>query len=302
MKKLQAIAFAAILGTILYQTRRLPIYAASVQSSAQTQQTEPPTTATGATRDRLPGEQADTRCRLLRRQAECSSGACFAAGGGGCFDLPAELRVLSWPRCRGRKTGPDLTRSKLVSEDVAGSKISEVLREGRPDKGMPSFKFSPAEVASVAAFIHWETAQAQSQNGKRRGVEVSDLQTGNVAAGQQYFQGAGGCTSCHSPTGDLAGIASRYQGLQLEERMLYPKGAKSTVTVTEASGKKMTGTLAYQDEFTIGLFDADGVYHSWPTGSIRYSISSPADAHVALFSKYTDADIHNLMAYLQTLK
>ncbi len=302
MKKLQAIAFAAILGTILYQTRRLPIYAASVQSSAQTQQTEPPTTATGATRDRLPGEQATPAAGSSAGKPNVVQAHASPQAEAGASIFQQNCAFCHGRDAEGGETGPDLTRSKLVSEDVAGSKISEVLREGRPDKGMPSFKFSPAEVASVAAFIHWETAQAQSQNGKRRGVEVSDLQTGNVAAGQQYFQGAGGCTSCHSPTGDLAGIASRYQGLQLEERMLYPKGAKSTVTVTEASGKKMTGTLAYQDEFTIGLFDADGVYHSWPTGSIRYSISSPADAHVALFSKYTDADIHNLMAYLQTLK
>ncbi|HVC90396.1 MAG TPA: c-type cytochrome [Acidobacteriaceae bacterium] len=302
MKKLQAIAFAAILGTVFYQTRRLPLYAASVQSSAQNQQSGTPTSTTGPTRNRLPGEEATPP-----PGSSASKPNVVEAHASPQAEAGASIFQQNCAFCHGRdagggETGPDLTRSKLVSQDVAGSKISEVLRDGRPDKGMPSFNFSPSEVVSVAAFIHWETAQAQSQNGKRRGVEVSDLQTGNVAAGQQYFQGAGGCASCHSPTGDLAGIASRYQGLQLEERMLYPKGAKSTVTVTEASGKKITGTLAYRDEFTIGLIDADGMYHSWPTGSIRYSISSPVDAHVALFSKYTDADIHNLMAYLQTLK
>jgi cytochrome c oxidase cbb3-type subunit 3 len=153
---------------------------------------------------------------------------------------------------------------------------------------------------SLAAFIHHEAGS--SRPGGRRGVDVSDLQTGNVAAGKTYFNGAGGCAKCHSPTGDLAGIASRYQGLKLEERMLYPEGAKSHVTVTLPTGKQITGLLAYRDEFTIGLRDSSRVYHSWPVSRVRFTVDSPVDAHVDLFSKYTDDDIHNLMAYIQTLR
>ena len=37
------------------------------------------------------------------------------------------------------------------------------------------------------------------------------------------------------------------------------------------------------------------------TDSVRYQIDSPVNAHVDLFSRYTDDDIHNLMAYIQTL-
>ena len=167
---------------------------------------------------------------------------------------------------------------------------------------MPPFAFSATQVAELVAFIHEQRAQAKLHNGSRRGVDVADLQTGNATAGKQYFNGAGGCASCHSPTGDLAGIASRYEGLELEERMLYPDDAKSTVTVTLPSGKTLKGTLAYLDEFTVGMRDANGRYRSWPTSSVRYSVASPAEAHVAQFPKYTDADIHNLMAYLQTLR
>ena len=84
--------------------------------------------------------------------------------------------------------------------------------------------------------------------------------------------------------------------------MLYPSDAKKKVTVTLSSGRKITGTLAYLDEFTVGLRDATGTYHSWPVSNVKYSVYSPVDAHVAMFRKYTDADIHNLMAYLQTLR
>lgn len=209
--------------------------------------------------------------------------------------------------CHGRdagggESGPDLTRSKLVTEDVDGDKIGPVVRNGRPEKGMPRFEHSDQEIASLMAFIHTQQNNGRTRKGGRKGVDVSDLQTGNAEAGKQYFYGAGACATCHSPTGDLAGIASRYMGLELEEHMLYPKHAKSRVTVTLASGQAITGILAYLDEFTVGLIDPTGAYRSWRTGDVQYKVDAPVNAHVELFNKYTDADIHNLMAYLQTLR
>jgi len=209
--------------------------------------------------------------------------------------------------CHGRdagggETGPDLTRSKLVNSDVDGNKIGPVLRNGRPDKGMPRFDRTDQQIASLAAFIHTQQYLSLTRKGGRKGVDAADLQTGNAEAGKQYFNGAGTCASCHSPTGDLAGINSRFRGLELEEQMLFPRHAKSSVTVTLASGQSITGTLAYRDEFTVALIDPTGTYRSWRTSDVQYKVDAPVDAHVDLFPKYTDEDIHNLMAYLQTLR
>jgi cytochrome c oxidase cbb3-type subunit III len=209
--------------------------------------------------------------------------------------------------CHGRnagggESGPDLTRSKLVTADVNGDKIAPVVRNGRPDRGMPPFDRSDDQVAAIVAFIHTQQIKALTRTGGRKGVDPSDLQTGNAEAGKRYFNGAGGCATCHSPAGDLAGIASRHQGLELERQMLYPRHAKSKVTVTVASGQTVAGTLEYLDEFTVGLVDATGSYRSWRSRDVKFKVDSPVDAHVALFDKYTDDDIHNLMAYLQTLR
>lgn len=209
--------------------------------------------------------------------------------------------------CHGRdaaggESGPDLTRSHLVTRDVNGDRIGPVIRNGRPDKGMPPFELSDQQVGALVAFVHTQQQNADANKGGRKGVDVADLQTGNVEAGKRYFEGAGGCVRCHSATGDLAGIASRYQGLQLEEQMLYPRHARSKVTVTLASGEAITGRLAYLDEFTVGLVDESGNYRSWRTRDVKYKVDSPVEAHVEQFPKYTDDDIHNLMAYLQTLR
>jgi mono/diheme cytochrome c family protein len=233
-----------------------------------------------------------------------------AAGGAARTGLSAAGEALFAQNCafchgrdaQGGETGPDLTESRLVRRDRTGDDITKVIREGRPDNKMPAFSFSTQEIRSIIAFIHVREAEAISRPGGRRGVSVADLQTGSVAAGKRYFDGAGGCTRCHSPSGDLGGIASRFEGLELEERMLFPRDTTSRVTVTLPSGEKVAGNVAYLDEFTVALIDARGVYHSWPTNRVRYTVHAPVEAHVDLFSKYTDDDIHNLMAYLQTLR
>jgi cytochrome c oxidase cbb3-type subunit 3 len=276
MKRFRDFAFLAMIaGFAAYQGRQLHIYAASSQAPATTQNEGP---THGGDASLSP-----------------------AAAGGSLFQQNCAF-------CHGRdagggETGPDLTRSMLVTADKGGDKIGDVVLHGRPEKGMPAFSnFSTEQITQLAAFIHSQQSKAMAQSGKRKGVDVSDLQTGNVEAGKAYFNGAGGCAKCHSPTGDLAGVASRFEGLQLEERMLYPKDVKSKVTVTLPSGKTISGTLAYLDEFTVALREADGTYHSWSTSAVKYAVEAPVEAHVALFPKYTDDDIHNLMAYIQTLR
>jgi mono/diheme cytochrome c family protein len=238
------------------------------------------------------------------QSAQTDAGA--VAPGATLSTAGAQLFQQNCAFCHGRdamggETGPDLTQSKLVRKDRTGDEIAKVIHEGRPDNKMPAFNFSDQETRSVIAFIREREAEAVAHPGGRRGVSVEDLQTGDAAAGKRYFEGAGGCGKCHSATADLAGIASRHEGLELEERMLYPRNVKNKVTVTLQSGQKISGTLAYRDEFTIALKDSNGVYRSWPADRVHYRVDAPVEAHVDLFPKYTDDDIHNLMAYLQTL-
>ena len=221
--------------------------------------------------------------------------------------------------CHGRdaaggESGPDLTASALVEQDVHGDKIGVVVRNGRLAKGMPAFgNIDDQQLAALVAFIH--DRKANAKEGRRRTVDVADLQTGNAEAGMRYFNGAGGCAKCHSSSGDLAGIGGKVQGLELLRRMLYreaeaaPNGraaesskAIPTVAVTLPSGQTVTGKLAYRDEFTIGLIDPSGWYRSWPVTQVKFTVTDPLEAHIAQLGRYTDEDIHNVLAYLQTLR
>lgn len=214
---------------------------------------------------------------------------------------------------KGGPGAPDLVRSLLVLDDEKGILIAPVIREGRPDKGMPKLNLTEAQIADVVAWLHVQTYAA----GHRTTYEFKDVLTGNAEQGKAYFNGAGGCSSCHSVTGDLAGIAAKMDPISLQSRWLQPRptgrrrgapanspGATPTVTVTLPSGETFTGTIDHIDDFTVSLRDSNNQFHSFTRNgdTPKVEVHDPLQAHTDMLRKYTDADIHNVTAYLATLK
>lgn len=211
---------------------------------------------------------------------------------------------------RGGSGGADLTRSMLVAEDLGGDRIGPVVRDGRIDAGMPAFAaIAASELESIVAFIHEQKTLAESEEGGRQAVAVEDLLTGDVRRGRRYFDE--NCTSCHAVDGDLAGIASRMEGLRLLQRMLYPQAGgsgggssrgRTTVVVTAPDGSRERGELVFRDEFVVALRDSAGQYRSFPIAGNEVVIDDPLDGHRALLERYTDRDMHDLITYLHTLQ
>jgi cytochrome c oxidase cbb3-type subunit III len=200
-------------------------------------------------------------------------------------------------------SGPDLIRSSLVSHDSNGNLIGPVIRNGRPEKGMPAFPLPDSTVSAIAEFLHAEARLASSVS-QRIPAEypVEKLLVGSAAAGRAYFNGPGNCAKCHSPSGDFAHIASKYKPIDLQTRIAFPAGAIPAVTVTEPGGHVTTGVQTYSDEFLISLRDPGGWVHTWDRNAVKVDVQDPLAAHVALLTKYTDQNIHDVFAYLETLK
>lgn len=196
--------------------------------------------------------------------------------------------------------GPDLIRSTLVNRDKGGDLLGPVVRNGRVDKGMPAFSYSDAQISDLSAFLRDRLRAALASASVPRDYPVEKLLTGSADAGKQYFSSH--CARCHSTTGDLAGIATKYSPINLEARFLYPRGKRSSVTVTLATGERVSGTLAHLDEFEVALRDSSGWYRSWPRETVKVDVNDPLEKHRELLQQYTDADVHNLFAYLETLK
>jgi cytochrome c oxidase cbb3-type subunit 3 len=202
----------------------------------------------------------------------------------------------------GGAEGPNLMRSALVRHDENGNLIGPVIREGRSAKGMPAIPINSSQIADVVAFLHKRLDESDRRSPRKPDYALKLLLTGDAAAGKTFFSGAGGCSKCHSPPGDLAGIAKKYAPPDLQARFLYPSGIAKTAIVTTPSGERFEGKLLYADSFRIAIKDAAGWYHSWPRSEVKAEVHNPLMAHQELLSKYTEADMHNMFAYLETLK
>jgi mono/diheme cytochrome c family protein len=205
----------------------------------------------------------------------------------------------------------------VVLDDQHGELITPVVQRGIPDQRMPKFTLSTAEIADIAAWLH---DQPLSDRGT---TSTLDILVGNGAQGQAFFNGAGQCAQCHSVTGDLAGIGGKYDPKTIQNLIVsggrvtsfgsrsagsapLPKVPPTTVTVTLPSGggEVVRGNLDHITAFVVALREQDGTYRSFARdGSTpKVVVANPIQWHIDMLPKWRDADIHDLTAYLASLK
>lgn len=170
---------------------------------------------------------------------------------------------------------------------------------------MPSFStLRDSQISDIVAFLHHQAGIALHSAHVPGDYPLAKLLTGDPNAGKAYFEGQGGCSKCHSPAGDLKGIAKKYSPIELQQAMVYPAGkhADKTAVITLKDGTRFEGKVLHEDEFNLGIVCQDGWYRSWPLRDVKADIHDPLEVHRELMNRYTDADVHNLFAYLETLK
>jgi cytochrome c oxidase cbb3-type subunit III len=211
----------------------------------------------------------------------------------------------------GAQGGPDLTQSSLVKADENGKQLGAFLKVGRPDKGMPAFNLADEKVRAIAAFLH-----SAIQSTPRRHSLGTEVLVGDAAAGKAFFNGEGHCAKCHSGEGDLKGIGSKYPPAILQGRLVLPIGhggypglspsepPRIRVTVTEPQGKTLSGLLVFLSDYAVTLVDSSGERHTLPRhGNVpKIVMEDPLQAHLDRQSNLTDRQMHDLTAYLATLK
>jgi mono/diheme cytochrome c family protein len=224
---------------------------------------------------------------------------------------------------RGGQQGPDLVRSALVQSDEDGKQLGEFLKVGRPEKNMPAFPNMPEkDVQDLAEYLH-ATIDSVADRGK---YKILDILVGDAKKGQAFFTGAGKCSTCHSPTGDLKGIGSKFEdAVQLQQRLVMPRGRRRwgppppgqknvppfleptavKATVTMPSGETFTGPFMGLTDFEVVIYDTA---REAPRTFLRHdgvpkvTLTDPLQAHVDMLRKWTDDDMHNMTAFLATLK
>jgi cytochrome c oxidase cbb3-type subunit III len=236
-----------------------------------------------------------------------------AARGKALYDL--NCAFCHGDDARGGKGGTNLIRGSVLLNDRDGELLAPVLQNGRLPEGMPKFDFSAAQISDIAAFLHDFPVGGYDVSRNRPATIV----VGDAKAGEAYFQAK--CAACHSSSGDLTGLASRFPDARnLQQRWLMPSGGgrgggppatPTTVTVTLPSGQQVEGRLGRVDDFVVTLTEADGTPRSFrrdpsaagPNNDTpKVEIHDPLRPHKDLLRVYTDKDIHDVTAYLVTLK
>ncbi len=219
-------------------------------------------------------------------------------------------------QARGTDNGPNLTRSLVVLKDRYGSELGPFLKRGhKMQSGAAASTLTDDQIVNLAHFLR------QRVNDSFRGSPIFQPQnvlTGDAKAGAAYFNGGGKCATCHTSTSlSLAGIGGRYEPIDLQQRFLFPGGGRGgrgarggpppasavKVTVTPSNGESVTGVLVQMDDFNVSLRDSAGVYRTFKRGpGVKVVKEDPLAAHHALLETITDKNIHDVVAYLETLK
>jgi cytochrome c oxidase cbb3-type subunit 3 len=217
----------------------------------------------------------------------------------------------------GDQGGPSLLRSLAALSDQRGEVIGPIVRGSRQDKGMPGFNLNDSDVTAVSEYIHNVLAMVGSQARPPGATDPSTLNVlvGNVSAGQTCFQAK--CASCHSITGDLKGIASKYPDARTLQNTWVSGGGgggrggrgggptkPTRVTVTLENGQNLEGFLVRKDDFIVTLTLADGTRKSLTRsgGVPKVEVHDPDEAHKKLVPTLDDKDMHDVTAYLATVK
>ena len=277
--------------------KRFPIFATCVSAVAllaviAISQEAPPTTGRGG------GNRAASTRQFLGLGPEPDKAAA---------DRGAPLFQQNCSFCHGAQArgaeGPSLITSAAVLDDNHGEKLVPFLKVGRPEKGMPAFpQVSDDQLKDIVEFVHLQVEIVAN----RGTYQVPNILVGDAAKGKAYV--TANCMSCHKDA-DFDHIAGKFRSAdQLQHGWVWPQSPTNPATVTTATikmadGSTVNGRLTQISDFRVTVVDSDGQTHAVDRQpGVDVQIHDPLVAHEELIPKLKNDDLHNVTAYLETLK
>lgn len=223
-------------------------------------------------------------------------------------------------QARGSEKGPNIIRTRTVNFDrtsqTPGNVLTPFLKAGHPTQsGKASATFTDEEIVGLAQFLRQRVNDTMRSSAL---FTVGNIVVGDRAAGEAFFKGGGKCATCHTgTTRSLAGIKARFPTpVDLQQRMMFPAGGggrgfvaptnnpnATTVTITPATGASINGVLVEQTNLFITVRLADGATQTVRRApNMKIVLTNPLQGHIDLLETITDAQMHDLVAYLETMK
>jgi putative heme-binding domain-containing protein len=228
-----------------------------------------------------PAKKAPSQPAVGQRSFESHCASCHGLDGRG----GEHAHGIATPRAAG------------ALEDPA---LFQIIRGGIPSQGMPSFdSLSEPEIHAIITYLRLLTGKSA----------VRPLK-GNSIRGEQLFFEKARCGVCHMMRGkggfigsDLTDFAASHSVDELHRAIINPDQwippARNVVTVTTLSQERVTGMVRNQDNFSLQVQDADGVFHLFLKSQIT---KVDREAHSLMPGDYgtrlTPAELDDLIGFL----
>ena len=203
---------------------------------------------------------------------------------------------------RGGERGPDIVNRKevqLLTDDA----LFHVIQDGKAGTGMPAFRSLGTEQIQ-AVVRHLRSLQGRT---------AAEQLPGDPERGKGFFFGKAECSKCHMANGDGGFIGpdlSSYAGNRPVEEVrgaitepdnnLDPR--KRPVTVTLSNGKKQTGMVRNEDNFSLQIQAPDGSFHFFTKSELRSVEFQPRSLMPADYrSRLSARELDDIVSYLMTI-
>ena len=203
---------------------------------------------------------------------------------------------------KGGEHAPDIaTRPEVVR--LSDSETLKVLRQGKPQAGMPPFAgLGTAKLSDILNYLRF-------LQGKRKTPTVM----AGAEKGKEVFSGKGGCSECHMVHGsggfvgpDLTGYGESHSAGDIRSAIVSadkrPGIRKGLAKATTPDGRQISGFVRNEDNLSVQLQAQDGAFYSLEKSDLSELTfdSEPlmSDSYGAKLSK---AELDQLVGYLLSI-
>jgi putative heme-binding domain-containing protein len=198
---------------------------------------------------------------------------------------------------RGGEHAPNIATDPKVQR-LADTDLVRIVRNGIPAAGMPAFgsSINGSQLQAVVNYVRVLQGKGQTAN-----------VAGDTAKGRSLFFGSAGCSECHMMNGqggflgmDLTGYGGSRSPGRIRESILNPgkngDPHSGAIVVVTRSGRKYSGVVRNEDNFTLQMQTRDGTFHLFEKSELaRIEHQALSSEHGARLSK---AELDDLISYL----
>jgi putative heme-binding domain-containing protein len=200
---------------------------------------------------------------------------------------------------RGGEHAGGIANSRAV-QGISDKALLQIVREGIPSAGMPSFRFLPdSEIGTVVKYLR-----------SLSGITTAASVKGDPLRGERLFFGKAQCGDCHMLAGkggfvgsDLSDFAVAHSPDEIREAIVRPNEkllpGQQVISVETVAGQRLSGLVRNEDNFSLQLQGTDGAFHLLMKSQITkvertgHSLM-PADYGTRLSS----AELDDLVSYI----